>query len=131
MSNKKIIIGGLIVVAIAVFGGYKYGSSTATPTRSGFGTTGARIGGRGGAGGGFTAGSIISKDATSITLKLSSGGSEIVFVGSSTPIMKSVVGTSNDLTTGENITVSGTPNSDGSMNASSIQIRGTQTTQSQ
>lgn len=129
MNNKKIIIIAVVIVAFAFYGGLKYGTST-TPNRGTFsGQFGARLGGRGGAGGGFTSGSILSKDASSVTISLLSGGSEIVFMSTSTPITKNVVGTTDDLIKGENIMVSGTTNSDGSINASSIQIRPAQNLQ--
>ena len=73
--------------------------------------------------GNFAGGEIISKDATSITVKLQDGSSKIVFVSSSTPVLTSVQGNLNDLNVGDNITVIGTQNSDGSITSQSIQIR--------
>ncbi len=125
---KKIIP---IVVAIAIiggisfYGGMTYGKGKASSANQArfqqmAGTNGAR-GAR--AAGGFTAGEIISKDDKSVTVKLSNGGSSIVFFTDSTPILKSAAGSFQDLAVGEQITAMGTANQDGSMSAQSIQIR--------
>jgi len=65
----------------------------------------------------------IAKDAASVTIKLRDGGSKIIFLSDQTPVLKSATGTSDDLTVGSNVTVSGKPNQDGSISAESIQIR--------
>ncbi len=59
----------------------------------------------------------------SITVNLASGGSELVFYSTTTPVVKSVEASSSDLTVGENIVIVGTSNSDGSVTANSIQLR--------
>ncbi len=132
----------IIVGAGSFYGGMKYDQSknpTANRNAGGFanlsseerqarlqqfGAIGQNGGARGTqANGGFATGEIISKDEKSLTIKLQDGGSKIVFFSDSTPIMKSASGTSQDLATGEQVTVTGTANQDGSISAQSIQLR--------
>ena len=133
--NTKIIAGvvGVIIIAGAAFyGGMTYANSQ-VPARGQFGngqfTGNGQIpggpggGARAGVNGGFTAGEIIAKDKTSITIKTQDGSTKIVLVGSSAQIMKSAAGSVEDLATGVQVTVMGTTNSDGSVTAESVQIR--------
>ena len=139
--NKKIVfvIVGIIVLVGVFYGGMSYGQSKATTAANAALTTtrGGQFGinrGNRGNGGGFVSGQIISKDATSITIKLmdngmtSNGttnpsGSKIIFLDSSTMITKTTSGSATDLATGTQVSVAGTTNSDGSVTARSIQIR--------
>ncbi len=73
--------------------------------------------------GSITAGEIVSKDDTSITLKLRDGSSKIVFYSTSTGIQKTATGTPADLTVGEQVAVTSSQNQGGSLTAQSIQIR--------
>lgn len=137
-----IIIAVIIVGAGAFYAGMKYDQSknpTANRNAGGlanlsseerqtrlqqFGAIGQSGGTRGTqANGGFATGEIISKDEKSLTIKLQDGGSKIVFFSDSTQIMKSASGTSQDLANGEQVTVTGTANQDGSLSAQSIQLR--------
>lgn len=130
--NKNFIIGAVIALVIvggaSFYGGMTYANNQ-TPARgsfaggqfSGTSTGASRMGGR--AGSGFTSGKIISTGNGSITVQVQSGSTQIVLVGGSTSILKSVSGALSDLTVGTNIIVAGTSNSDGSLSASSIQIR--------
>ncbi len=88
----------------------------------GAGPAGGRAGANG-AGGGFSNGEVVGKDANSVTLKLMDGGSKIVLVASSTRVGKMTDGSMADLTNGTNVMVTGTANQDGSLTASTIQIR--------
>lgn len=127
---KKIIVPIVITIVVAgglgFYGGMTYGRSVSQASRRAGGfQQAAQQGGFGPSrqGGGITGGEIMSKDATSITVKLGSGGSKIVFVSSSTAVMKSAAGSLSDLVMGEQVVVSGSANSDGSITAQSVQIR--------
>lgn len=130
MNKSTTIIVVLVLIAVSFYGGTKYNQSK-TPARGNFGTftNGGQRGGRGaGAGGGFVSGDIISKDETSVTVKMRDGGSKIIFISDSTAVIKSVSGKISDLSVGEEITSMGTANTDGSISAQSIQIRQATTT---
>ncbi len=131
------MIGIVVAVAIVVgcgsfYGGTKYDQSAMAATRQarfgqfavGAGGVGGRGGrGPGGMGGGFVSGDILSKDDKSLTIKLRSGGSQIVFLSDSTQVLKSTAGSMQDLIVGDQVTVTGGTNSDGSVTAQMIQIR--------
>ena len=74
-------------------------------------------------GGNFAGGMILSKDSDTLTVKATDGSSRIVFWNASTPVTKTVSGTTDDLVSGQEITIIGTQNADGSITAQSIQIR--------
>ena len=139
--NNTLIVGavvGLIVGSGAGFyGGMKY-QSAQTPTRGSGQFAGGNFGGGnrgGGRGGGSNGafGTIIAKDATSITVQLggpnatstngNASGSKIVLYDTSTQIGKTVTGSPADLTVGQTVVANGTANSDGSITAQMIQIR--------
>jgi len=136
MQKSIIIVAVVVIIAAAggFYGGMKYaqGNSGATGNFANltpaqrqarmqqFGAAGG--GGRGGAGGGAS-GQVIAMDDKSVTVKLRSGSTQIVFYSPSTSVGKTVSGALADLAVGQEITAAGTPNSDGSLSAQSIQIR--------
>jgi hypothetical protein len=129
-NNSRIILGivGIIVLVGVFYVGVSYGKSQ-IPVRDqgaqafGSGNFAGGAGTRGTRTGEFTTGEIISKDATSMTVKLLAGGSKIIFLNSSAKITKSVDGSLADLAIGTQVSVSGTLNPDGSINGQSVQIR--------
>lgn len=122
-----------VVIAIAAFiGGMYYGKATASPSlaRGQFGnfagatrTGGTFVASRNGSTSGIVAGQVTAKDAQSITVALPNGNSQIVFYSSSTTFEQPSPATIGDISTGTDIMVSGTANSDGSFTAQSIQVR--------
>lgn len=128
----KVLVVAVVVGGVAFYGGMKYSAANAASQRANLrsqfsvgagGQFFTRTGGGMGMNGGFTAGQIISKDATSLTIKMANGSTKIVLYGSSTEISKFDAGTLNDLTVGQTVSVQGTANSDGSLSANSIQLR--------
>ena len=134
--KKEVVIAVVVSLVLGGGGGYYVGTKVASGSTSVFGANGqgdraqARMmgqagmrGSRQGAGGGFTVGEVVSKDAQTLTVKLADGSSKIVFYSETTPVMKTASGTPADVITGETITISGTANADGSITAQSIQLR--------
>ena len=134
-KNKQIGLGvaGVIVLIVVFYVGMIYGGNNVRASinsRSGsmvFGQNGAGgmrgIRNGGGTMGGFIGGEIISKDDKSVIVKLQDGGSKIIFLDNNTKVTKSANGTLTDLTVGTSVSVTGTPNTDGSVTAQSVQIR--------
>ncbi len=126
MNTTKIIVGGLVLIALAFYGGVKYSQSTIPVRGAGtFSQNGVR-GQR--AGGGIVNGEVLSKDTSGVTIKMRDGGSKIIFISESTSVMKSVIGSQADIVVGKQINVMGTANPDGSVTAQNIQIRQATTT---
>ncbi len=126
---KMVIIIGVVIAVVAFAAGTVYAKSSRPSfalNANGQGRAGMMgMGGQGrGAGrGGAVFGEILSKDAQSVTIKIPSGGSQIVLLSGSTNIGKVASGTVDDLVVGTTVTVSGAANADGSITAQSIQIR--------
>ena len=139
MSKKIIaVIAGLVVVSGGSFyAGTSYSAavngrnsrnasfSSLSPEdrQARFGQTGGVVRAGRNANGGLVSGEVLSKDASSITVKLAAGGSKIVFLPASATVTKSVSGSSDDIETGQRVMVAGTANPDGSITGETIQIR--------
>jgi hypothetical protein len=133
MMQKQTLIIAAVALVIGLGGGYwgghAFASGTTTPTNGTFtrggGGAGTFAGGRGagGAGGGFLSGTVAAKDATSVTIDTRDGSSHVVLVSPTVSVAKSVAGTLADVGIGSTVIVMGTTNSDGSLSATSIQLR--------
>jgi len=127
MNKNKIIVGVIVVIialGLSFYGGMRYAQGSAAAAAAARGANFRTMGGPGGGRGGqATSGDIISKDATSITISLRTGGSKIVFYSPATNISTTASGTPQDLVTGKQVVVQGTANQDGSINATLIQVR--------
>jgi hypothetical protein len=135
MQNKNIVISVIVCVVVAgisFWGGMKYDASknvinqmTNRGGQGGFNQNGGikNQGMRGGINGGAVLGEILSVDSTSMTIKLRDGGSKIVLFSPSSKVEKTVDGTTSDVVVGKTVMVTGTANPDGSVSATSIQMR--------
>jgi hypothetical protein len=129
MKGYKAHIIWAIVAVIALIGGVLWGKTmapTATTGRGAFGlssSTRGGFGGRTGSGGGFVAGQVSAIDPQSITLQLPNGNSENVYYSSSTQVVIPQTTSISSVQTGDMVMIGGTQNSDGSMTATTIQVR--------
>jgi hypothetical protein len=132
MRNAKVIVPIILVLVglgAGFFGGYQYrnyvlrrGFSGQAGTGNFQRFTGTRTGTGARAGGGAVTGSILSIDTNSMTVKLADSSTKIVILGGSTTYSNTAAATQSDLTTGSNVMVIGTTNSDGSVTATNVQI---------
>lgn len=127
-TNKFIIIGvivGIIILAGSFYGGLKYGQSKNSFRGNNFQNIANIQKGspNGNSQNGMANGEIVSKDDKSITVKLSNGGSKIIFLSENTKVSKMTDGSLEDLDIGSSIIVVGISDQDGSIVAQSIQLR--------
>lgn len=71
----------------------------------------------------YLSGEIVATSNENITIKVPEGENKVIFLSSETTIMRSTKGKQDDIVTGALISLSGTTNPDGSVNAKSIQLR--------
>jgi hypothetical protein len=133
MKNKNLMITILFVILVggaSFFGGMKYQQGKVKSFTNQF-SGGNRVingqrtmgsGNRNGNGMTPVAGEVTSKDDKSITVKMNDGSSKIIIYSNSTVINKTDTGSIEDVKVGENISVFGTSNTDGSVTAQNIQI---------
>jgi len=133
MKNKKnnllmIAVVALIVGAISFWGGMQYQKSRISNLARGQFPGGQNNLDGNQRGQGNTqrmqplSGEITSQDETSLTVKTQDGSSKIIVFSEKTVVNKTSEGSKSDLKTGEQVTVIGTSNSDGSLTAQTISI---------
>lgn len=136
-NMRKALVPILIILIVVVgagsfYGGMIYGrSKSGMRGQQGFGQMGGGPGGMasstnrrvGNQGMSFINGEILANDGKTMTVKINTGGSKIILFSDNTEIGKMASGTASDLTVGQNIMVNGKTNTDGSITASSVQIR--------
>lgn len=134
---NKTILTAIAVAIVFGAGGYYFGSqqSSATVTTAPTGASGytGRTGGRfAGAGGGFNAGTIISTGDGTMTIQLTAStstsavsGTKIVLFDNNTQVNEMQTVPASTLTVGQNVVVNGSTNTDGSLTATTIQVRPT------
>lgn len=132
LDQKKIIaisvVAVLIIAGASFYGGMLFaGSQRGGFNRSGLaggpGGTGTGAGAKRATGASYINGDILSLDASSLTVKLASGGSKIVLFSTSTEVSKFTTGAISDLSVGTSVMINGNATTDGSLTAKSIQIR--------
>ncbi len=133
LRDKNVIALGVITLIMGI--GIGYGIHGLTGSRattapdfaagrpSGSGFSASRFAQNGARGNGLLTGTVAAKDANSITLNTRDGSSHVVLFTPDTSISKSVNGTLDDISTGSNVIISGTTNSNGSVSATLIQLR--------
>ena len=132
MNKTSIIITILVAVIVGAggfFSGMKYAQSKSPSAandqfavRFGQGGANGRFGAGRGAGFMPTIGKVVSSDSNSITVQMQDGSSKIINISTNTKIMKTNTASMSDLTNGTQVAVIGTSNSDGSVDAQSVQI---------
>ncbi len=143
MKKWQIAVVAVTVVAVAVaalFGGRAWGQSGSSndaaetqtagqgPTYGDFlgapggGSMPAGPGGANRSGGNLLGGSIIAADDSTVTIQTADGSTKIVLISGSTTISVTEEGSLADLVVGEQVAVTGTSNSDGTLTATSIRL---------
>lgn len=129
---NRILISGLLV-AMSAAGGFWGGTlyqKGKMPTRPDFASLGANAGqgtngasaNRRSAGPGGLTGEITSKDETSLTIKTSTGSTQTAYYSNLTKVVTDQTANLSDIKTGSNVTIVGTPNSDGSVTADTVRL---------
>lgn len=119
-----VVIAAVIAGGLGFYVGTRYPAGTVSGTYL-YGGTGSSVRSNHGNSGGVGAvtGSIVSEDAQGVIIKLPNGNTQIVFVSTTTPVLKSVQGSISDLSVGQNVVISGTTNPDGSLTAEDVRVR--------
>lgn len=140
-NTTQYVISGVVIVivgALSFYGGMRYQmTKRPTFTQNQFGTrtggmgnqigpNGTQMGGQNRQGmmgaGRPIMGEILSKDDSSITVKMQDGGSKIIVLSEKTQIMAATQSDKSNLKVGDTVTTFGSQNSDGSVTAQNISI---------
>lgn len=122
-----VLVALLVGGGVGFFGGMQYQKGQ----RGSFGqAANGQFGPRGGSGangarfrnGGGVGGEVLNIDTNSITVKLQDGSSRIVLLTGSTTVNKAAQASVSDISVGTRVAAFGTPNTDGSVTATNIQI---------
>ena len=120
------VIACVAVAAVAFFRGVLVGRMTGSSAGGGRDGRGAGAFGQNGAQGqsrgGIASGTVLKKDASSITIKLRDGGSRIVLLSPSTTYVKSEQVKSPEISVGTTVTAMGDAASDGTVTARVVQL---------
>lgn len=124
-SRARWITPVLAIVAalvVGLSGGVVIGQASAAAARQGAQTRGqsANGAGAGQGGGGFTSGTIVSINGSSIVVKLADGSQKTIVTSSTTTVTVSASSTIDVLKTGQTISATGTTDSSGNVNAKSV-----------
>lgn len=132
MKKNIAIIVSIISLVLGFGGGYLFKNYQAGKMRQNFNdqfpdrlrnTQGLQNGqGPQGGFGGMVMGEIVSQDEKSLTVKIQDGSSKLVILGDSTTYSKTDKIEKAELSTGNQVRVFGTTNSDGSVTAQNIQL---------
>jgi hypothetical protein len=132
MNKNTMMIVAVVLIIVAAAGGFFGGmmyQKNQTPAFGASGTSGrgnyaARFGQNGQSAANFrpVRGQVLSMSNNSLTVKLSTGSTEIVVLSGSTAYMQSTAASLSDIKTGDTVNVVGTANSDGSVTAQQVQI---------
>lgn len=123
-----LVLGGVLGYGAAPLGSGTRGSANGFAAGTMRGAPAGFTGGTGAfarrAGNGMLAGTVLAKDANSITLDSRDGSSHVVLMTPSTVFSKSVSGSLADVRVGSSVLITGTANPDGSTLAQSVTLRG-------
>lgn len=132
ITMPTVVITAVVALAIGFGTGYLFKGNQQAKLRGTFVNgqiggaqrfNGAKLGDNGGAmGRGGSVGTILSMDDNSVTIKLIDGSSKIILLSETTKYSDSKDATKSDLKIGSDVSAFGTPNSDGSVTATSIQL---------
>lgn len=131
MKNNYLMTVILVIIfaAAGFYGGTMYQKNQASSSINSFGSGSGSLRGasgfagrRAGGGGGQVMGTVLTQDASSITVKLTDGSSKIVLLSNTTSFNQSAPASASDLKVGDRVAVFGATNSDGSVNATNVQL---------